>query len=185
MFILLKEIITVMVGLITDFLSFQLDAYFYIWFLVLFISSLAATLVQRSEGTITYSKAECVGINVLVVVLYLVIGTILARYFASFEDQQIVAEDKIMLYKISFMLTSAVIIVDIILDRLKRGRKFSYSLEFLAGSAVCFLLFQLSNQTDWIGTKLSLSYIVMVAIAAGVYTMAMKFLLEYENHKEK
>ncbi|MDQ0050412.1 hypothetical protein J2T18_004751 [Paenibacillus polymyxa] len=185
MFILLKEIITVMVGLITDFLSFQLDAYFYIWFLVLFISSLAATLVQRSEGTITYSTAECVGINVLVIVLYLVIGTILARYFASFEDQQIVAEDKIMLYKISFMLTSAVIIVDIILDRLKRGRKFSYSLEFLAGSAVCFLLFQLSNQTDWIGTKLSLSYIVMVAIAAGVYTMAMKFLLEYENHKEK
>ncbi|KUP24211.1 hypothetical protein AWJ19_11750 [Paenibacillus sp. DMB5] len=185
MFMLLKEIITVTVGLITDFLSFQLDAYFYIWFLALFFSSLAATLVQRAEGKIAYSKAECVGINLLAIVLYLVIGTLLARYFMSFEDQQVIADDKIMLYKISFMLTSAVIFVDIVLDRLKKERKFSYTLEFFAGSAVCFLLFQISNQTDWIGTRLSLSYIIMVAIAAGIYTLAMKFLLEYENHKEK
>lgn len=182
---IIQEILKVTVRFITDFISFHLEFYFYLWFFILFFASLAATLMQRREGSITYSKAECVGINLLVITFYVVIGTILAKYFARFEDQAIDPKNTIVLYKISFLLSSSVLFVDIVLDRLKRGRTFSYSLEFLVGSVFCYLAFQLINQMNFIGVSLSLSYIVLLAIAAGIYTVAMKFLLESDNQKGK
>lgn len=185
LFLILKDILVAVVELITDFISFELDAYFYFWYIALFTVSLLATLVQKKEGTIKYSTTECVGINFIVIFIYVALGVLLARYFATFKDQPIAGGDKLVFYKISFLLSSAVIFVDIMLDRLKKRRVFSYTAEFLAGSTVCFLVFQWINRTGFIGVQLTLFYIVLVSIAAGIYAIGMKFILEYEDQKEK
>ncbi|MEO3946373.1 DUF5823 family protein [Gorillibacterium sp. CAU 1737] len=188
MFLILKEIIMTAVQFITDFVSLRLDAYLYLWFAALFAASFVTTLIQRKEGSVSYRPVECVGINLLAIVLYLVLGTLLAKSVARLEDTLSGNEDNLMFYRISFLLSSVAIGVDIVLDRLKKKRSFSYTLEFFAGSTVCFLAFQIMKLAAFLDPSLPLSYVVLLSISAGIYTISMKYLLEHgvkEEHEHR